>query len=150
VFALRQPHRLEQSAPFLLGLGDAHGKVDEDVRASAFPVGCRHIPFELSLSIAEAEGELRCTVEYDRDLFEPDSIRRLASHFRTLLQGIVDDPMRRVGVLPWLTPEEREQPLLEWSQTRAPFNEEVSLHELMARQAARAPQVLAVVGEGTA
>ncbi|HYH97666.1 non-ribosomal peptide synthetase [Hyalangium sp.] len=146
--ALRKAQRFEAATPFLLGLGDAHGLVDEDLRASPVTLRRRDTPFDLSLTVAEAEGELRCVVESDRSLFEPSSIRRLASHFRTLLQGILEDPTRRVGELPWLTPEERQQLLTEWNQTRAPFDGGVCLHELLARQAARAPEVLAVVGEG--
>lgn len=149
VFALRKSNRFEMAAPSLLGLAEAHIPVDEELHALPITLQRRDSPFDLSLTFTEGEQALHYAVEYDRDLFEPDSIRRLASHLRALLQGILEDPTRRIGELPWLPAEERQQLLIEWNQTRAPFDEGVCLHELLARQAARTPEVPAVVDEGT-
>jgi non-ribosomal peptide synthetase component F len=83
----------------------------------------RRIPLEsltakldLTLSLVE-QGEGLCgTLEYNTDLFEAATIRRLGEHFRVLLEGIVTDPERPIGTLPLLTAAERQQLVVDWNR----------------------------------
>src|SRR5690606_13492018 len=63
--------------------------------------------FDLTLLMAEADGDLLATVEYNTDLFDAGTIRRLLGHLQTLLQSIVDDPTQRIGELQLLLPQEK-------------------------------------------
>ena len=47
--------------------------------------------FDLTLSLAEGDGGLGATFEYNTDLFEERTMERLARHFEMLLAGIVAD-----------------------------------------------------------
>ncbi|MGH7580638.1 MAG: non-ribosomal peptide synthetase, partial [Gemmatimonadales bacterium] len=94
----------------------------------------------------DAEG-LRALLEYNTDLFEAGTIARLLNHFRTLLEGIVADPDRRLSQLALLTEPERFQALVEWNATEAAFPMEATVHELLEAQAARTPDAIAVAFE---
>jgi amino acid adenylation domain-containing protein len=100
--------------------------------------------FDLSLYIAEANGGLRLSFEYNTDLFNPSTIEQLARHFETLLAGVVANPDHRLGDLPLLDEAERRQLLVEWNDTNVeyPFR---CIHELFAEQAAATPQAVAVI-----
>ncbi|HWE61083.1 MAG TPA: amino acid adenylation domain-containing protein, partial [Chloroflexota bacterium] len=113
------------------------------------PVEYGTAKFDLTLSAAETAQGLLGQWEYRTDLFEEATIRRMAGHFQTLLEGIVADPERRLLDVPLLTAAERHQVVTEWNQTDAEYPR-VALHRLFEAQVARTPQATAVVfGEQT-
>src|SRR5262249_37376749 len=69
---------------------------------------------------------------------------RMAGHFLALLEGAVAEPGRRISQLPLLTGRERHQALLEWNDTGVECRQEPLVHELVALQAGRRPDALAV------
>ncbi|MCP4662792.1 MAG: AMP-binding protein, partial [bacterium] len=62
--------------------------------------------YELTLALEEDQGQLRGFLEYNTDLFDASTLRRLAGHLRTLLAGVAADPERRLSELPWLSEAE--------------------------------------------
>src|SRR5262249_30434262 len=70
--------------------------------------------FDLTLFAAEGPEGLDLTMEYSSDLFDPATIDRMLAHYRILLESIVAQPARPVGLLPMLTEEERRQMLAGW------------------------------------
>jgi amino acid adenylation domain-containing protein len=102
--------------------------------------------FDLELTLREGEEGLSGVFTGNADLFDPSTLRRLASHFGTLLSGLLENPGRRLSELPWLGEAERHQVLREWSDTAAPLPP-VSLAALFAEQAARRPDAVAVSSE---
>ncbi|MFZ5918494.1 MAG: amino acid adenylation domain-containing protein, partial [Chloroflexota bacterium] len=104
--------------------------------------------FDLTLSLTEQDGELGGALEYNSDLFEGETIERLIGHYQTLLAGIVAHPEQSVDSLPLLTEAERQQLVVTWNQTEAPYPAGLCVHELFAAQAARTPEAAAVVYEG--
>jgi amino acid adenylation domain-containing protein len=106
-------------------------------------------PFDLTLFAREtAEGGLSATIEYRRDLFRPDTIARIAGHYRTLLEGAAADPDRRLSALPLVDPDELHRILVEWNATTTDYPRERSIHGLFEDQAAATPDAVAVVFEG--
>ena len=74
-------------------------------------------------------------------------MRRLTGHYETLLAGIAADPSRTIGATPLLTDDERRELVAEWNRTDRPVDERC-LHELVAEQAVRTPDRVAVEGSG--
>jgi hypothetical protein len=68
--------------------------------------------FDLTLSLQETEGSLAGSFRYNADLFEPETISRMAEHFQSLLEGVVADPARPISAVPILTQDERNRLLL--------------------------------------
>jgi natural product biosynthesis luciferase-like monooxygenase protein/FkbM family methyltransferase len=100
---------------------------------------------DLALSLTEEKGELRGEVEYNRDLFEPATIDRLADQLATLLAGVAAGPDRRLSELPLLSASERFQVLAGCNPTRRDVPPDATVHGLFAAQAALTPDAPAVV-----
>ncbi len=100
--------------------------------------------YDLSLYIRPTGEGLTGTWLYNSDLFNADTIARLNEHFQVLLAGIVAYPEQSIAELPLLTAPERQQLLVEWNQTQVDYPHEQCLHELVAAQAARTPDRIAI------
>ena len=144
-FVLQQTQLLrEQSlAAFALGEGGAQLKLGEMV-LEAMSLEQRVAQFDLSLVMAEVSGELLASLEYNTDIFDRASAERITGHFRTLLEGIVADPERRVSSLPLLSSDERQKLLVEWNETGKDYGPASCVHELFEAQAERTPQQIAL------
>ena len=106
--------------------------------------------FDLSFEFAEERGPdgapagLRAVAEYSADLFEAATVTRLTGRLAGLLEAVAADPdcpLGRVGVL---GAGERRVLLEEWNDT-AREGAGGTLPELFARQAALAPDAVALV-----
>ncbi|MDJ1175086.1 non-ribosomal peptide synthetase [Roseofilum capinflatum] len=103
--------------------------------------------FDLTLSMEETEAGLIGYWEYNRDLFDAATIRRMMGHFQTLLEGILANPKARVGELPLLTEPERHQLLVEWNDTKVEYPQDKCIHQLFEEQVEQNPDAVAVVFE---
>jgi amino acid adenylation domain-containing protein/non-ribosomal peptide synthase protein (TIGR01720 family) len=103
--------------------------------------------FDLTLYAVEGADGLTAYLEYNTDLFDASTVRRLLDHFRALVAGVAAEPELPLSELPWLAPAEARQLLVDWNATAAPVSARC-LHELVAEQAAATPQAPAVELEG--
>ncbi len=101
--------------------------------------------FDLVLALTETEHGLVEDIEYSTDLFEPGTIQRLSQHFEVLLTALVADPEQRISDLPLLTENERQRMLVEWNNTQAEWPQDKCVSEIIAGQAQRAPDAIAVI-----
>ncbi|WP_320782594.1 non-ribosomal peptide synthetase, partial [Streptomyces sp. CRN 30] len=103
--------------------------------------------FDLTLSVYEDEAEHRfhCVFKYNTDLFDPATVRRLASHYVNLLDALTQAPPDRPATrLPLLGARERERILTEWSGAGCRVPLDAPVHELFVRAAATHPDAVAV------
>ncbi|MBV9791331.1 MAG: amino acid adenylation domain-containing protein, partial [Chloroflexi bacterium] len=100
--------------------------------------------FDLTLIMIETPEGLRGIFEYRTDLFADETITRLIEYFQTLLAAIVSTPEQAIGALPLLTEAEQHTILRSLNDTAQPYPDEQCLHELIAEQAARTPEAIAV------
>ena len=106
-------------------------------------------PFDLTLFVRGAsEGALRATIEYKRDLFAPETIARLAGHYRTLLEGVAADPDCPLSALPILDEIEAHRLLVEWNATARDYPRDRLVHGLFEDQVDTMPDAVAVAFEG--
>jgi amino acid adenylation domain-containing protein len=103
--------------------------------------------FDLSLYMMEDGEKLRASFEYRTDLFDEATIKRMAGHFETLLEGIVADSECRLSELPVLTAAERQQLLIQWNDTKEDYPKDQCLHQLFEAQVKKTPEAVAVVFE---
>jgi amino acid adenylation domain-containing protein len=102
-------------------------------------------PFDLDLQIVDAGRLLACVLRYSTNLFDAETMARLAGHYLTLLEAAVADPSQRVSRLPLLSREGRDQVLQLSHGGPLPASGAACLHDLVGRQAARTPAGTAVV-----
>jgi non-ribosomal peptide synthetase component F len=70
---------------------------------------------------------------------------RMIGHFYRLLDRFAAEPKRRLSDLPLLSAAESQQLLREWNDAGMPYREARCLHELIAAQADKSPERVAVV-----
>jgi len=109
------------------------------------PVHTGTAKFELTLALAGDGDGLAGGLEYNADLFDAATARRMAEHLAILLAGAVADPDRELADLPLLAAAEARQVLTDWNATAAPFPRGRGLHELFEEQAARTPEATALI-----
>ncbi len=95
-----------------------------------------------------ALGGIAGSLEYNTDLFDEATVRRMVGHFASLLEAAAGDPAERVSRLRLLSGEEEEQLVVEWNATARDFVLDRPVHALIAEQAARTPEAPAVTCEG--
>jgi amino acid adenylation domain-containing protein len=113
----------------------------------ALPVDSGTAKFSLTLSLSEGREGIVGFLEFNRDLFDASTVRRLAGQLAVLLAGLAD-PAARLEDLPLLTPGESHQILAEWSGLPAAASAPATLPGLFAAQAARTPDALALIAPG--
>jgi len=118
------------------------------LRLGALPVERSSSQFDLMLFAREGDDGLRLSVEYNTDLFERETIRRLLGHYETLLAGAVADPAQAISRLPLLSEAERRELLAIGRGPAAAEVDATTLLDLIEAQVGRTPEAVAVVCEG--
>ena len=105
-------------------------------------------PFDLTLFVREgANGTVNATIQYRRNLFEPETISRLAGHYLALLESVVAEPDRPISALRLLSDTETHQLLVEWNATATAYPRDRSVHGLFEDQVDATPDAVALVYE---
>ncbi|HKP51513.1 MAG TPA: amino acid adenylation domain-containing protein [Chloroflexia bacterium] len=115
------------------------------LQAKTFIVDSGTAKFDLTLDMQNEEDGLHGDLEYNTDLYDASTIRRMLGHFQTLLEGIVSDPTLRVSELPLLSGDERQQLLVEWNSTYREYPHDRCIHQLFEEQVEKTPDAVAVV-----
>jgi amino acid adenylation domain-containing protein/non-ribosomal peptide synthase protein (TIGR01720 family) len=107
----------------------------------------RGAEFDLSLLLFDNGGAFTGHWKYNTDLWDEESIVRMAGHFQTLLEGILREPDEKISLLPLLTERERHQILVEWNDTAVDYPLDKCLHHLVEEQVEQTPNAVAIVFE---
>ncbi|MEB0223174.1 non-ribosomal peptide synthase/polyketide synthase [Pseudomonas sp. 10S4] len=108
----------------------------------------RSTQFDLSLDTYEKGGQLHAAFTYASDLFEPETIERLARHWTFLLRSIVNDPQQRVGEIPLLAADEYQQLVADWGRNDNVWPSERPVHQLFETAAEKTPDAIALIFDG--
>jgi amino acid adenylation domain-containing protein len=104
--------------------------------------------FDLELLMGEAEDGIAGTIEYSTDLFNHETVERMALHLQTLLGAVTAAPDTRLSMLPLSTPDESARVLVEFNKTYADYPRERCFTQLFETQAGRTPDAVAVACAG--
>jgi amino acid adenylation domain-containing protein/non-ribosomal peptide synthase protein (TIGR01720 family) len=103
---------------------------------------------DLAFTALPGPAGLSLAVDYSTDLFDGETIARLSGHLASIFEAIAVSPERCLHDLPLLSAAERHRLLFERNQTQGPRAGDTLLHQLFEAQAARTPEVVAVVLDG--
>jgi len=95
--------------------------------------------FELSLNMSAAGDRFGCGLEYNTDLFKPETIERMAGHFLNLTAALTAAPEAKPAETGFLGAAERETLLARWSEEAAPYPQDRVYHRLFEARARAAP-----------
>ncbi|HEX7772940.1 MAG TPA: amino acid adenylation domain-containing protein, partial [Pyrinomonadaceae bacterium] len=104
--------------------------------------------YDLSFEFTEEGEDLVCTLGYDVNLFEAETVQRLGGHLERLLESVVTGPERRLAELEWVSDAELAA-IAGWNDTEREYPAEQCMHELFEAQAGREPERVALVFAGT-
>jgi amino acid adenylation domain-containing protein len=102
--------------------------------------------YDLTLVISVDEG-IDINFIYNNLLFEKETVVRLAGHFCTILEGIVENSHTRPCKVGMLSAEEKHQLLKDFNRTHLGFPGEKTIEQLFTEQVERLPDNIAVIGE---
>ncbi|HEY0173923.1 MAG TPA: amino acid adenylation domain-containing protein [Pyrinomonadaceae bacterium] len=106
--------------------------------------------FDMSVILGERPDGMSGTIEFNTNLFAPQTIERLIANFGRLLESVVREPGERIEHLPLLTEAERAAVLYGWNRTAADYPADLCAHQFFELQARRTPDATALVfGEQT-
>ena len=120
-----------------------------DLQVSQIDRVSENVIFDLSVNLKRTEAGFHFTFNYNTDLFLPDTIRRMAAHYRNLLEGAALKPETRISELPLLSDAERHQLLTIWNNTQAKAPDGRTVAGLFSEQAARTPSSPALFFSGS-
>ncbi|WP_336217151.1 amino acid adenylation domain-containing protein, partial [Nonomuraea sp. LPB2021202275-12-8] len=121
------------------------------VTAAEQPVGFHVAKFDLTVALTEehdADGRaagMSGMIEYAADLFDRDTVERLALRFQRLLTSMTAAPDHPISAPELLTPDERHRILHDWNATAdTDYPVRTCVHELFERQARSTPDAAAL------
>lgn len=139
---------LFQVAFQLLNLPGAKGK-EADSGTPVMNVQRGSAALDITLCMWESAEGLAGEFEYNRDLFDADTIERVGVHYCNLLADIAARPDFPVHALALLDEEERRRLLIDWNATQADFPRDASLGSLFEAQVVRSPEATASLCDGS-
>ena len=104
--------------------------------------------FDMTITLGETRDGVTGWWEYNKDLFDDATIKRMLEHFESLLAGVAADPERRIWELPLMQADERNRLLVDWNATRKEYQSDRCFHELFQIQADQTPNAVAVTFRG--
>ncbi len=126
-------------------------KLPDQVRRLGIDPGVAR--FDLLFDLSESGRGLSGFLEFNSDLFDAATARRLVERLEVVLAGVADDPDRRVGELPLMSEEEWSAAVAPHPPTPSPIappapgrGGDLLVHDLVQAQAARTPDAPAVIG----
>ncbi|NJM75068.1 MAG: AMP-binding protein [Acaryochloridaceae cyanobacterium RU_4_10] len=116
-----------------------------DLDISVLEIDSESARFDLVLSLLETNQGLKGTAEYNSDLFDAETIRRLLSRYERVLETIAADIQQPIAQIPLLSDLERRQVLGAWNQTQVDYDAQAGiLPQWIAAQAAKTPDAIAL------
>lgn len=101
--------------------------------------------WDLSMFVREVEGSLRFLLEYDADLFLPQTARGLLEHLQVLVAAAIANPDQPVQSLKLISDAELRTVTADWNDTARDHEGPECLHQLFEAQVRRTPDAIAVV-----
>ncbi|HEX8889429.1 MAG TPA: amino acid adenylation domain-containing protein, partial [Pyrinomonadaceae bacterium] len=144
LFVLQNAHLGDEESLASLALGEEGVRLKlGELEVESVALEQRVAQFDLTIMFAELDGGLTASLQYNTDLFELETIERLASHFEQLLQAIVRQPEQRLSALPLLSEAEEQQLLRAWNSASESFATHC-LQDLFAEQVRLQPERIAL------
>src|SRR5207248_8975443 len=118
-----------------------------DVRMTRVDVGNGHSKMDLTVFFRVTPGGLRISAEYSTESYDADRVRRMLTHFETLLRAALEAPDAPVDTLPIITAAERRRVLVDFNRTETPYELDTPVPQLFEQQVRRTPRATATVDE---
>jgi NRPS condensation-like uncharacterized protein/acyl carrier protein len=104
--------------------------------------------FDLMFAFGDQEDDsLAITIQYSRDLYREETIRRMGGHLVKIINSLMEEPGKGAEEIELLTEQEKQKLLIDWNHTAAEYPGDQCLHGLFEQQVKKTPGKVAVVFE---
>lgn len=104
--------------------------------------------FDMILTLEDVGDYFKGKFNYNTDLFDEDTIKKMTIHFNNLLKGIVNNTNIAISDIPLLTQEEVDDQLYNYNNTKANHPLNKCIHKLFEEIAEDVPNNIAVSHNG--
>lgn len=149
MFTLQKSHLQYEERLALFTLGEEGANLQlGDLSVESLAVEQKIAQFDLTLIVAEMDGFMSGSLQYNTDLFDAETINRMAGHYQSLVEALVMNLNCRVSHLAFLTATEHHQLLSEWNATATEYQRDKCVHQLFEAQVEKTPDAIALICEG--
>ncbi len=104
--------------------------------------------FDMTFTFQEVGDQMMLSLEYNTDLFHPDTIERMGNHLEKLLTLMAANPDTSINELEFVTSTEAIDLLYNFNATAAPYDKTITVVDRFEAQVAQTPNNVALVFEG--
>lgn len=131
-------------AVFLIGQG-GHTFHVGDLSMETVDLTTRQAQFEITLVLEEAGGQLFGCWQYNRDLFDEETIAELCGLYEQVLREMTADSGTRLSEIKLLADDEQKEILVDYNETKTEYERDALLHELVEEIASGKDEDTAVI-----
>lgn len=125
-------------------------KLGNNIKISYEPYDAGFVKFDITLHVFEDKDALISLLEYETDLFEADTIVKMHEHFGIILKEVIKNPDEIIGNIKLHSPEEIQfYNILETPVEKYNTKEHTGIHEIIASQADKNPDAIALIFKDT-
>ena len=144
-----QPDRNLSHSPIYQVLFNLQNRSQEIVsfdglKSSALITETGTAKLDLHLLVEETDSGLSAWFEYATELFDANTIERMARHFDVILQAVIASPQQAIDAIALLDADERSLILNDWNNTATDYPEDATLVSLFEQQVDTTPDLIAV------
>ena len=119
------------------GSGELGGAIPASVKGTAV--------FDLAVNVWHGPDEIAGFIEYSKDLYDENTIERMAAHFVNIVDSATAAPDDAVSSVRLFSDAEQRRLVVDWNDTQRWYDRDTTLHTWLHEQAGRTPRVTAVV-----
>ena len=121
----------------------------EGCEVEAFGLGDFVVLTDVNFQIHDDDISLCGFVEYNRTIYEKQTIEKILAHYLLILDKLTTNPEARIESIEVVGEEERQKILTEFNNAVLPQSEETTVIDLFERQVEKTPENIALVYEDT-
>jgi amino acid adenylation domain-containing protein/thioester reductase-like protein len=129
----------------ILGQEGTRTTLGSKLDVEALHVSQENGQFELVLVANESNGKLSCSFQYNTDLFNEETIRRMSDHFILLASSAVANPSASISSLNLMSKEETSEAIHGFGNSKTmDYPKDKCIHHLFEERVALTPNALAL------
>jgi amino acid adenylation domain-containing protein len=118
-----------------------------DIKITGERAGEHSSKYDLSFNAEETKDGIRFVVEYNTDLYEAETIKRMGGHYAEMIASVTTNSTTPINNLQLLSKAE-EQELNLFNETTAEYPKEKNIASLFEAQVKASPEATALIFEG--
>ncbi len=130
---------------FILQNAPVNATIVPELELSTINVDMGTATSDITFSLSEGRNGISISVEYNTDLFDESTIRRMVRHYKNIIDEVSSNPEIHIKNIKLLSDEELNTILYEWNSKNLKRPVETGIHQLFEKHASATPQNIAVV-----